>query len=163
LSELAPSGWETYRCPSCTCRVAAGDELSDTLPEMSVSPDLARLWIVDGYNLLHACLLPEGKRSRWWSSLHQQRVCAVLERFALRHPVWVVFDASVPRVSERLTGSLVVKHAVDADEFIVSTVATLVHERALSVVSADRSLCDRCTALGAERLSPWALREWLAF
>lgn len=131
---------------------------------MSVSHESARLWLVDGFNLLHACFLPEGKGIAWWTPALQQRVCERLERFASRHPVWVVFDAHSPGTAAyRPAPPLVVKHAPDADQFIVDTVAQLKSTQQTGVVSADRSLVDRCKSRGAVALSPWALREWLTY
>lgn len=131
---------------------------------MSASHESARLWLVDGFNLLHACFLPEGKQSEWWTQPMQQRVCERLVCFAARHPVWVVFDAHSPATADETpNSSLVVRHAPDADEFIVATVRRLAGVRPVGVVSADRSLVERCRHGGASALSPWALCEWLTY
>jgi hypothetical protein len=128
---------------------------------MSVQRDSARLWLVDGFNLLHACFLPERKRSHWWSAAMQQRVCVRLEALASRYPVWVVFDGARPNAPLTTSGALVVAHAPSADEFILETVSTHSSLRPVTVVTGDRSLRDRCTHRGAECLGPRALAEWL--
>jgi hypothetical protein len=128
---------------------------------MSVHRDSARLWLVDGFNLLHACFLPEGPRCEWWLPGMRQRVCSELEPIASRYPVWVVFDGHCTPRALVVSASLVVQHAPNADDFIARCSSAECLTRPVTVVTADRSLADRCRQHGADVLRPWALAEWL--
>jgi predicted RNA-binding protein with PIN domain len=114
---------------------------------------MAPLYLVDGFNLLHAAVLAGRSRPGWWGADRQRQVVELSERFGAGEVV-VVFDE---RGSERATrsGRVDVRFAPDADEYIVSLCASLRSSRSVVVVSADRSLCDRAVYRGAARLSPW--------
>lgn len=115
------------------------------------------LYLIDGYNVLHAVVLEGRERQLWWSAAAQARVIDLVSRFE-GGEVQVVFDA---RGGERAAGTarVPVRFAASADEEIVRTCAALAGTRPVVVVSADRALCDRSRRHGAERLSPWRFRE----
>lgn len=122
-------------------------------------PD-ADLWLIDGFNVLHACLLKGRDRQAWWRAEAQARVAQWLDDFARNHDVVVVFDAARPD-SERCENagfSATLRFAPDADAAIVEAVR-VAGGRHVCVVTADRSLTDRCKALGARTLRPWAFDE----
>lgn len=125
---------------------------------MTVSPDTdVDLWLIDGFNVLHACLLKGRDRQTWWRAEAQARVAQWLETFAQHHEVVIMFDAARPD-SERCPDagfSATVRFAPDADAAIVEAVRAAA-TRCICVVTADRSLTDRCKALGARTLRPWA-------
>lgn len=111
------------------------------------------LYLVDGYNVLHAAVLQGRERQQWWALEHQARVVGLAESFPAGE-VWVVFDA---RGTDRVSGTerVQVRFAPDADACIVELCAELRGLRAVTVVTADRALADRATHRGATRLSPW--------
>jgi len=111
------------------------------------------LYLVDGFNLLHAVMLTDRTKVAWWALAEQRHVVELSEGFE-QGEVCVVFDE---RGSDRVasTERVQVMFAPDADEYIVSHCAALQGRRPVVVVSADRSLCDRSLYRGAARLSPW--------
>jgi predicted RNA-binding protein with PIN domain len=118
------------------------------------------LYLLDGYNFLHAVVLRGRERAHFWSTENQRRVCDWAVRFT-GGQVWVVFDAGEDNV-ERLSASeqrMPCLYARDADARIVELCREHAAQRRVIVVSADRSLCDRARNFGAERLSPWAFAE----
>ena len=118
---------------------------------MSTSEHLRPLYLVDGYNLLHAVILKGRDRARWWGAEQQRRVVDFVARFS-DGDVCVVFDGSAP---EPAATPIEVRFAASADDTIVARCAKLEGERTVYVVSADRALIDRARQHGAHRLSPW--------
>ena len=135
------------------------------------------LYLVDGYNFLHAVVLKGRERAAWWSPENQARVVssivALLADEREGAETWVVFDrrgtAEAVEVdaagkagslggpsNAEVHGGLEVHHAPDADDYIVTRCAELTSRREVVVVSADRSLVDRARHRGARGLSPWA-------
>jgi predicted RNA-binding protein with PIN domain len=114
------------------------------------------LFLVDGFNVLHAVVLSGRERSAWWGAHEQGRVVELAERFD--GEVCVVFDE---RGSERIARSerVDVEFAPNADDYIVERCGQLRGLRQVVVVSADRSLGDRSLQRGASRLSPWKFAE----
>jgi predicted RNA-binding protein with PIN domain len=115
------------------------------------------LYLVDGFNVLHAAVLVGRERREWWGHAQQARVLALAESFP-GGEVWVIFDA---RGSDRISGTerVQVRFAADADACIVELCAELRGQRLVTVVTADRSLIDRAKHRGATRLSPWQFAE----
>jgi hypothetical protein len=164
----------------------------------SIRLSMKPLYLVDGFNFLHAVLLQGRKRSHWWSPENRERVVEAVA--ALRAApdlmaaaesvdiapspgfagspgldagsgpdVWVVFDQREPESdaavgaggrAPQLRGGLQIHLAPDADDYIVARCAELAGLRAVVVVSADRSLCDRAKNHGARGLSPWAFASY---
>jgi hypothetical protein len=126
------------------------------------------LYIVDGFNFLHAVVLRGRDRARWWAPENCAKVVEVVG--ALRvdgRPLdaWVVFDQRSPNeeaggIETALGGTLQIHHAPDADDYIVWRCSELARHREIVVVSADRSLRDRAKNHGARGLSPWALERY---
>ncbi len=119
----------------------------------------APLYIVDGFNVLHAVVLRGRDRSQWWSAENQRKVCELALDFS-EGEVWVVFDAG-RRHSERCEApeGLSLHFAPHADDWIVDRARELDGIRPLYVVSSDRPLLDRARQYGAHRLSPWEFRS----
>lgn len=115
----------------------------------------APLFLVDGYNFLHAVVLRGRSRAHFWSVENQARVVARVSSCA-EGEVWVVFDAAEHN-QERLPegGEVRCLYAPDADARILELVAEHASTRRVVVVSADRSLCDRARNFGGVRCSPW--------
>jgi hypothetical protein len=120
--------------------------------------------LIDGYNFLHAVVLKGRDRSRWWSVENQQ---AVRDWVALRPMpgarTWIVFDQREPGEVEAVSNdSLEVRHAPDADAYILDCCEALAGSAEVVVVSADRSLVDRARHRGARALSPWEFARYAA-
>lgn len=115
------------------------------------------LYLVDGFNLLHAVVLVGRERANWWGAAGQARVVELAEQFDAGEVCVVFDDRGKGRVSR--TERVDVQFAPDADEYIVQHCASLRGSRSVVVVSADRALCDRSAHRGASRLSPWKFRE----
>jgi predicted RNA-binding protein with PIN domain len=132
------------------------------------------LYLVDGFNLLHAVLLRGPERTApWWRVAWQERVVRLADAFGAGE-VCVVFDLRrdepssstlSPGAFECCSGTerVQVRFAPSADDFIVNWCAELGSvagsRREVIVVSADRALLDRARARGAGRLSPWQFAE----
>jgi len=122
---------------------------------------MSPLFLVDGFNFLHAVVLKGRDRARWWRPENRARVVEVVaELRGGGAEVWVVFDErgrTEPPVSDTSAGLAVpVHYAPNADDYIVALCDDLAIGRDVVVVSADRSLIDRARHRGARGLSPWA-------
>ena len=122
---------------------------------------MSPLFLVDGFNFLHAVVLKGRDRARWWRPENRARVVEVVAGLVGGGAeAWVVFDergrseptATDPGAELRLP----VHYAPNADDYIVALCAELTCGREVVVVSADRSLIDRARHRGARGLSPWA-------
>lgn len=118
-----------------------------------------RLWLVDGYNVLHAVLLgPSGREGAWWSEPAREGLLARAER--LDDPaaeIWVVFDGPRPEASPEATapGARVRRvFAASADEWLVARVRESPQPDRIAVVTADRSVADRARHRGARVVAP---------
>lgn len=129
--------------------------------------DTAPLYLIDGFNFLHAVVLQGRERARWWSEENQRRVVSRVAELGAAidgFEAWVVFDrrgsahdaSSRDGTSVRSERGLEVHAAADADDYIVARCAELQGQREVRVVSADRSLVDRARHRGARGISPWA-------
>lgn len=114
------------------------------------------VWLIDGFNVLHACVLESQAHDHWWTESAQSKLLTWLGTFALTHAVTVVFDARSPAsprcAAEHFSGRLY--FAENADDAIVGLVKKLEGSR-VCVVTADRSLADRSRHAGASHLRPW--------
>jgi hypothetical protein len=128
---------------------------------------VSALYLIDGFNFLHAVVLKGRDRSHWWSAENQR---AVRDWVALRPMpgarIWIVFDQREPRpanespVPEGEPGGPEVRHAPDADAYILACCEELRGASEVVVVSADRSLIDRAKGRGARTLSPWSFARY---
>ncbi len=113
------------------------------------------LYLVDGYNVLHAVVLAGKDRSEWHGPRNRAQVVELAGRLR-EGEAWVVFDGSVvPEELGRQPERVTVSFAPSADDFILERCVALRGDREIVVVSADRSLLDRARHRGAARLSPW--------
>lgn len=115
------------------------------------------LWLVDGFNLLHAAVLRSGdSRKEWWKSANRERVVDLARGFDDREAeLVVVFDGSEePR--EATDGGPRVVFAAPADDWLLATVKAAPHPHRVAVVTADRRLADRLRDRGAQVVSPSA-------
>jgi predicted RNA-binding protein with PIN domain len=121
----------------------------------------ARLWLVDGFNVLHAGVLAGRDRAEWWSEARRAQLLEIVERFRPEREdaeVWVVFDGRSAAEELAREGSRVrVAFARSADDWLVKRVRAA--GGSVCVVTSDRQLADRARRRGAEVLSP---RRFLA-
>ncbi len=120
-----------------------------------------RRWLVDGYNVLHACILHGRERTEWWRPAAQAQVLFWVDDFAGDNSVVVVFDSKSG--AERVDASRAraeVRFASHADDELVR-MAELAGGLGC-VVSADRALGDRCAAVGCAWMRPWTFQALLS-
>jgi predicted RNA-binding protein with PIN domain len=120
-----------------------------------------RVWLVDGFNVLHAGVLVGRDRSGWWSEAGRGRLLARAARFDdPEAEIWVVFDGRVPvrpdaPLPSGRTGLQVV-FAPSADDWLLARVRSAEEPARLAVVTADRRLAARAAHRGARVISPRA-------
>jgi hypothetical protein len=119
-----------------------------------------RVWLVDGFNVLHAGVLRGRDRAQWW---REDRRAALLERARRFRParggaeVCVVFDGSGPPApGEVREGGPGVVFAPSADEWLLERVRSDPDPARLAVVTSDRRLAERARRRGARVVSPLA-------
>ena len=103
------------------------------------------LFLVDGYNFLHAVVLRGKERAHFWSAQNQERVLAFVGSLPTTASSGSCsMPASTTRsASLRPSGAVRCLYAPDADAHILELVEQHARTRRVVVVSADRSLCDR--------------------
>lgn len=119
-----------------------------------------RVWLVDGFNVLHAGVLAGRDRASWWSESRRAELLAIVERFDAERDdaeVWVVFDGPGAAQDPTGGGRIHVAFAPSADDWLVKRVRAA--GEPVCVVTSDRELADRARRRGAEVLSP---RRFLA-
>jgi predicted RNA-binding protein with PIN domain len=120
------------------------------------------VWLVDGYNVLHAGVLRGRDRAGWWKAAAQARLVAAVAGFDdPQAELWVIFDAARPEAaSERCSappGSRVrLVFTPSADDWIVRRVRGHAEPGRLAVVTADRQVAERARQRGARVVSPLA-------
>jgi predicted RNA-binding protein with PIN domain len=131
-----------------------------TLPAEEFTPHI-KLWVIDGFNLLHACILKGRDRRNWWGAEAQSKVVRWLDDFDTPAELCVVFDAGSER-SERCSWAregAELRYAAHADDAIVDIVRDARSASQICVVSADRALRDRCRIFGCQLLRPWEFAD----
>ena len=143
----------------------SGDEPSQASEPPAPLPE-ARIWLVDGYNTLHAGVLrglPTGDRStaspgiRWWSSSARERLVTFARSFPNPDAeIWLVFDgphpAPEPKRGER--PAVLLEFAPSADDWIVRRVRNSEDPSAIAVVTGDHQVGGRTRHAGACVVSP---------
>jgi len=145
---------------------------------------MSALYLIDGFNFLHAVVLKGRDRAHWWNVENQRAV----RDWVAAHPIpgarlWIVFDqrgagaassaaaqgtsepegageVAAQNPSTAASGAPEVRHAPDADAYILERCEELRGGCEVVVVSADRSLVDRAKGRGARSLSPWAFARY---
>ena len=145
----------------------AGLERRETaLPEypraaMEAAPPTASLWLVDGFNVLHAGVLHGRDRALWWTEPRREQLVALATHFDdAAAEIWIVFDGSGPEQPAEPPASRVRQvFAPSADDWLVKRVRASEAPACLAVVTADRAVADRARHRGAQVVSP---RSFLA-
>lgn len=138
------------------------DEPRYAPPAVARDPSTPRpppsLWLVDGFNLLHAAVLRSGdSRKEWWKSPNRERVLELARSFEDRDAeLVIVFDGSEPPAEPDGSAGPRVVFAAPADDWLLATVKAAPNPQRVAVVTADRRLADRLRDRGAQVVSPSA-------
>jgi predicted RNA-binding protein with PIN domain len=136
-------------------------EASEAATALPALPAIS-LWLVDGFNVLHAHLLKGRDRKEWWSAERRMLVIEQAARLAARgERVCVVFDGQRPadEAESPADALLRVVFAKDADDWMLKTMRAAADPGGVAIVTGDRPVKDRARRWGAHAVSP---REWLA-
>ena len=113
------------------------------------------IWLVDGFNVLHAGVLEGRDRGDWWSEDSRAQLLALAGSFDdPEAELWIVFDGprAVPEAPE--TSRLRVIFAPSADEWLLSRLRSAPDPSQLGVVTGDRRLAIRSRRRGAQVIRP---------
>jgi predicted RNA-binding protein with PIN domain len=118
-----------------------------------------RIWLVDGYNVLHAGVLGGRDRSEWWTASRRRELLERVSGFAADAEIWIVFDGpDDPGAAAETPGPHCV-FAASADDWLVDRVGRAEDPAEIAVVTADRKVAGRARGRGARVVSP---KEFLA-
>jgi len=124
------------------------------------APAEPSIWLLDGFNVLHAGPLGGRDRSEWWTGPRRDELLELAARFDDRSAeVWVVFDG--PREADA-RDDLRGPHSVfapSADAWLLERVRAAEDPSRIAVVTADRKVADRARHRGARVYAP---RDFLA-
>jgi len=135
------------------------DPAAPSAPTPPAADPEPALWLVDGFNVLHAGILRGRERAGWWRAEMQARVVRQAAELEPRDvEVWVVFDAARPD-SERCQAPaeptrVRVVHTPSADDWLVRRVRSDPEPGRLAVVTGDRQVVDRCRHAGGRVVAP---------
>jgi len=117
------------------------------------------IWLVDGYNVLHAAVLGGQDRSEWWTESRRRELLERVSGFDADAEIWIVFDGpDDPGGADALHGPRCV-FAASADDWLVDRVRKAEDPSEIAVVTADRKVAGRARGRGARIVSP---RDFLA-
>lgn len=118
------------------------------------------VWLVDGFNVLHAVLLGGREREEWWTETRRSEVVGLAAGLAAESDVWVVFDGPEERCGEVVDETGVHQvFATSADDWLVDRVRSSDEPSRVAVVTADRALLSRLERCGASIVSPTEFAE----
>jgi len=128
--------------------------------EAAASGADARLWLVDGFNVLHAVVLKGRDRKEWWRGPKRARVLDLAGALPdAEAEIVVVFDGEAPEEAPELPPRVRQVFAPSADDWVVRRVKDAPPGAPVTVVTADRELADRARHHGAEIVSPRRFAE----
>jgi len=112
------------------------------------------IWLVDGYNVLHAAVLGGKDRSQWWTGSRRRELLERVSGFDVDAEIWIVFDGPDDSGAEaELPGPRCV-FAASADAWLVDRVRRAEDPSEIAVVTADRQVAGRARGRGARIVSP---------
>jgi len=114
----------------------------------------ARIWLVDGYNVLHAGVLGGRDRSEWWSESRRRELLDRVSSFDADAEIWIVFDGPDDRGTAADETGLRCVFAPSADAWLVERVRSAEDPTEIAVVTADRQVAGRARGRGAQIVSP---------
>jgi predicted RNA-binding protein with PIN domain len=150
---------------------AEGAERASRAPSIYPRPvvedrnDAPSIWLLDGFNVLHAGPLGGRDRAEWWTEPRRSELLERAGRFDdPRAEMWVVFDG--PRSEapgEANAGGpaprLGCVFAPSADEWLLARVREAEDSSRVAVVTCDRKLAERARHRGAQVYSPRAFLD----
>ena len=117
------------------------------------------IWLVDGFNVLHAGVLEGRERGDWWRAASRAQLLALAGSFDdPEAELWIVFDGPRAAPATPETARLRVVFAPSADEWLLSHLRNAPDPSRLGVVTGDRRLAIRSRRRGAQVIRP---REFL--
>jgi hypothetical protein len=115
------------------------------------------LWLVDGFNVLHAGVLRGRDRAEWWTEPRREQLVALAERFDdSEAEIWIVFDGEGGSPQDQAASRVRRFFAPSADDWLVDQVRASPAPDCLAVVTADRAVAGRARHRGAQVVSPLA-------
>jgi len=117
------------------------------------------IWLVDGYNVLHAAVLGGKDRSEWWTGSRRRELLERAAGFDADAEVWIVFDGPDDSGAAAESSGPRCVFADSADDWLVDRVRRAEDPAAIAVVTADRQVAGRARGRGARVVSP---RDFLA-
>jgi predicted RNA-binding protein with PIN domain len=117
------------------------------------------IWLVDGYNVLHAAVLGGKDRSQWWTGARRRELLERVAGFDANAEVWIVFDGPDDAGPESAAAGPRCVFAASADDWLVDRVRRAEDPAEIAVVTADRQVAGRAQGRGARVVSP---KEFLA-
>jgi predicted RNA-binding protein with PIN domain len=138
----------------------ASDTLTPMEPPAAPTPrPEPEIWLVDGFNVLHAGVLKGRDRAGWWTAPVQLRLLERIARFEpLEAELWVVFDAAHPTSERCAPGPELARvklvFAASADDWLVRRARQSESPDRLAVVTGDRQVGGRVRHAGAQIVSP---------
>jgi predicted RNA-binding protein with PIN domain len=117
------------------------------------------IWLVDGYNVLHAAVLGGKDRSEWWTHSRRRELLERAAGFDADAEVWIVFDGPDDSGATAESGGPHCVFADSADDWLVDRVRRADDPAEIAVVTADRQVAGRARGRGAQVVSP---RDFLA-
>jgi hypothetical protein len=134
--------------------------VSDDETEWKTGPGEGHLWLVDGFNVLHAAVLKGRDRREWWRGPARARVLDLAGGLPdADAEIVVVFDGEDPDEAPELPPRVRQVFAPSADDWLVRRVKATPRGAPVTVVTADRQLADRARHHGAEIVSPRRFAE----
>jgi predicted RNA-binding protein with PIN domain len=112
------------------------------------------VWLVDGYNVLHAGVLGGRDRSQWWTASRRRELLDRVAGFDPAAELWIVFDGPEDPGSEFARPGPRCVFAASADDWLVERVRRSDDPSRIAVVTADRQIADRARSRGAQIVSP---------
>jgi len=130
-------------------------------PSATSAAPAPRLWLVDGYNVLHAGVLRGRDRRGWWTVSVQSKLIAIAETFEdPAAEIIVVFDAAKPESPQAPDppppSRVRLVYAPSADDWMVRHVRSSQEPERIAVVTADRQVQGRARHGGAKVVAPLA-------
>ena len=115
------------------------------------------IWLVDGFNVLHAVVLGGRERAAWWTRPYRAELLARAAGFDdPSAQIWVVFDGARAAPQSAAGPGVHEVFAASADEWLLARLQGAAHPERIAVVTADRKLAGRAQHRGARVVSPRA-------
>jgi predicted RNA-binding protein with PIN domain len=119
------------------------------------APDEPSIWLLDGFNVLHAGPLGGRDRSEWWTAPRRDELLEIAARFDDRAAeVWVVFDGPREVADADDDGGPRPVFAASADDWLLARVRSAEDPSRIAVVTSDRKVADRARHRGARVYAP---------